>query len=79
MIKIDGSLIRNIDTDKNAEEVVRSIIEFARSKQLETIAEFVHSAPVQEKVAELGIDYSQGYFLGKPGLLVDDPVEALSK
>ncbi len=66
IMKIDGSLIKNIDTDKNARLVVETIIIFARKLGKETVAEFVHSEEIFKIVKELGIDYAQGYYLGKP-------------
>jgi len=66
LIKIDGSLIKEIDQDKNAEMVVKTIIEFAKSVDAKTVAEFVHSKNVLQKVEELGIDMAQGFYLGKP-------------
>ncbi|WP_457596891.1 EAL domain-containing protein [Hydrogenimonas sp.] len=66
ILKIDGSLIRNVDHDRHAELVVRTIVEFAKGAGLSTVAEFVHSEAVYKKVAELGIDCAQGYYLGAP-------------
>lgn len=65
-IKIDGSMIKNITSNKDTEEVVRTIIDFAQKRNLKTIAEFVSSQEIYEKVLELGIDYSQGYYIGEP-------------
>jgi len=65
-MKIDGSLIKNIDTDKNARLVVETIIVFAQKLQKKTVAEFVHSKEIYEIVKDLGVDYAQGYYLGKP-------------
>lgn len=65
-IKIDGSMIKEITTNPDTQEVVKTIIDFAKKRQLKTIAEFVHSREVFDKVVELGIDYSQGYFIGEP-------------
>jgi diguanylate cyclase (GGDEF)-like protein/PAS domain S-box-containing protein len=65
-IKIDSSLIKNIDTENNAQMVTRFIVEFARSLGKKTISEFVCSKEIYEKVKELGVDYSQGYYFGKP-------------
>jgi len=65
-IKIDGSLIKNIDTDANAETIVRSVNHFVHSLGMKTVAEFVHSQPVFEKLLDLGIDYFQGYHLSPP-------------
>jgi PAS domain S-box-containing protein/diguanylate cyclase (GGDEF)-like protein len=65
-IKIDGSMIKNITTNHNNEEVVKTIIEFGKKRKLKTIAEFVSSKEIFDKVVELGIDYSQGYYIGEP-------------
>ena len=65
-LKIDGSLIRNLDTDKNAGLIVETILVFAKKLGKKTVAEFVHSKEILEIVKKLGIDYVQGYYLGKP-------------
>lgn len=65
-IKIDGSLIKNIDTNKENEIVTKTIITFAKELGVKTIAEFVSSEAIFEKVKILGIDYAQGYYIGKP-------------
>lgn len=66
ILKIDGSLIRNIDTDTNAQTILIAITEFSKHLGLHTVAEFVHSEAVYNKCRELGIDYLQGYYLGEP-------------
>lgn len=71
-LKIDGSLIRNIDKDTNSKTIVESIVGFTQKMGIKTIAEFVHSREVFETSKEMGIDYSQGYFLGKPANRVRD-------
>lgn len=65
-IKIDGSLIKNLDMDLSAQDIVRSIVEFANRLNIQTIAEFVSSASIYEECKELGIDYIQGYYLSEP-------------
>lgn len=65
-IKIDGSLIRNLHTDKNAISIIEAIVYFAQKRQLICIAEFVHNSEVYEIVKNLGIDRSQGFYLGEP-------------
>ena len=65
-IKIDGSLIENIDVDKSALLVVETIVNFAKKLGMKTIAEYVHSSVVMNKVKELGIDYSQGFYIDEP-------------
>jgi len=65
-IKIDGSLIQNIDTDINKRLAVESILHFAKNKGIKTIAEFVENESIFNTVVELGIDYSQGYLFSQP-------------
>ena len=65
-LKIDGSLIRNIDTDTNAQTILTAITEFSKHLGLKTVAEFVHSEAVYTKCKEMGVDYLQGYYLGEP-------------
>jgi len=67
-IKIDGSLIQNMDVDKNALIVVETIVEFAKKLGIKTIAEYVHSSIIMDKVKELGIDYSQGFYIDEPSI-----------
>lgn len=65
-VKIDGSLIKNIDTDKNSELIVELIVDFAKRMKIQTIAEFIHNEAIYKKIKSMGIDYSQGYYLGEP-------------
>ena len=65
-IKIDGSLIKGMMERENTLFLVKAIVSIAKKFGFKTVAEFVSSAEIQAKVEELGIDYSQGYFIGKP-------------
>ncbi|MDD2357544.1 MAG: EAL domain-containing protein [Thiovulaceae bacterium] len=65
-IKIDGSLIKNIDRDKNAQIIVETIVDFAKKLKVQTVAEFVHNEAVYLKVKELGVDRTQGYYFAEP-------------
>lgn len=69
-LKIDGSLIKTFHVDKNLELTVKTITKFASTLGIKVVAEFVHNAEVFAKVQELGIDYSQGYYLHEPERLV---------
>jgi diguanylate cyclase (GGDEF)-like protein len=66
VIKIDGSLIKDIDTSDISYKLVESIIAFARASNKKVVAEYIHSPKVLEIVKELGIIYGQGFYLGKP-------------
>lgn len=70
-IKIDGSLIKNLDHNENSEVVVELIVNFAKQMNIKTIAEFVHNDAVYQKVKSMGIDYMQGYLLGEPAPFIE--------
>ncbi|MDD5118330.1 MAG: EAL domain-containing protein [Sulfuricurvum sp.] len=65
-IKIDGSLIKNINHDKDHLLTVESILFFARKKGIETIAEFVEDEAIFSTLMNLGVEYSQGYLFSTP-------------
>ena len=65
-IKIDGSFIKNIDTDQRSYSLVKGIVNSAKDLHIKTIAEFVHSKEVFDIVKELGIDEFQGYYFSEP-------------
>ena len=67
-IKIHGSFIKELAKDNSYKIIVQSIVDFAKKSGIKTIAEHVESIEVYEIVKELGIDYSQGYLLGKPSI-----------
>ena len=66
IIKIDGSIVKNICKDENCLMLVKAITNFAKSLNAVVVAEFVESEEIQEKVLENGIEYSQGYLFAKP-------------
>jgi len=65
-LKIDGTLVKNIDKDEKSYKVVKNIIQFAKDAQMKTIAEFVHSKEVYNKLVELNVDFVQGYYICEP-------------
>ena len=65
-IKIDGSLIKNINSDNNLYLTVQTIVGFAKALKIKTVAEFVHNEDVLNCVQILDIDYSQGFFIDEP-------------
>ncbi len=70
-IKIDASIIKNLDQDSNLVIIARMIAEAARALGISTIAEFVHSEAVFLKCKEIGFDYSQGYYFSEPKENID--------
>jgi len=66
ILKIDGSLIRNIATSGYSRNIVETIVAFAKKQNIQTIAEFVENKEIFDILNVIGIDYSQGYYFGKP-------------
>ena len=65
-IKIDGRLVKEIDADPVSLALVKGINEMGQLMGKKTIAEYVESKASLEKLRALGVDYAQGYFIGKP-------------
>ena len=66
IVKIDGSLIKNIDTSKTSYSIVEAIMRFAKNLNMDVVGEFVHNESVLRKLEELHLQYGQGFYLGKP-------------
>lgn len=70
-LKIDASLIKNIAKNENSYKITKTIIEFAKSLNLKTIAEYVENEEIFSIIKEFGADYSQGYYFSAP---ISDPI-----
>ncbi len=66
ILKIDGSFIRDIHNNNADQLFVKALVDVARGMGMRTIAEFVENEQVYDRVRSLGVDYVQGYYLGKP-------------
>lgn len=65
-LKIDGSLVKFITTDESSRVIVKTIVNFASNLGLKTIAEFVEDRDSLELLEKMGVDFVQGYYIGKP-------------
>jgi EAL domain-containing protein (putative c-di-GMP-specific phosphodiesterase class I) len=65
-LKIDGSLVKFITTDESSRVIVKTIVNFASNLGLKTIAEFVEDRDSLELLEKMGVDFIQGYYIGKP-------------
>jgi len=68
-LKIDGTFIRDIVTNRADQVLVRSLVQIASELGKHTIAEFVEDQAILDKLRELGVDYAQGYHIGRPTTL----------
>ena len=66
ILKIDGSLVKNIVNDTYSRNVVETIVTFAKKQNIITIAEYVENEEIFNILNDLGVDYSQGYYFGEP-------------
>jgi diguanylate cyclase (GGDEF)-like protein len=64
-LKIDGSLVRDVLTHERAATLVAAIAQMARALGVKTVAECVETESVRERIAALGVDYAQGFSIGK--------------
>jgi len=71
MLKIDGSFVRDVLKDTRAESMVRAIAQLARSMSIATVAEHVETEEIRTRIATLGVDYGQGFAIGRPAPLID--------
>jgi EAL domain-containing protein (putative c-di-GMP-specific phosphodiesterase class I) len=75
MLKIDGSFVRDILKDPRTESMVRAIAQLAHGMSIVTVAEYVETDEIRTRVSSLGVDYGQGFAIGRPAPLVDLLVE----
>ena len=66
ILKIDGSLIKNIHVSKFSRNIVETIQSFADKMGIKTVAEFVSNEEIFKVVNEIGITYTQGYYIDEP-------------
>ena len=76
-IKLDGSYVVDVLTNPRSQALVRAIVQLADSMGITTVAEYVESNTVRDRLASLGIQFGQGYALGRPGPL-DDVLAAVA-
>jgi Amt family ammonium transporter len=65
MLKIDGSFVRDVIRDPRADSMVQVIAQLARTMSLDTVAEYVETEEIRERIASHGVDYAQGYAIGR--------------
>jgi EAL domain-containing protein (putative c-di-GMP-specific phosphodiesterase class I) len=71
ILKIDGSFVRDSVKDQGAASLIYAIVQLARGMSLTTVAEYVETDEIHALVASLGVDYGQGFAIGKPRPLAD--------
>ena len=70
-LKIDGSFVRDAITNPRSESMIKAIAQLAKVMCMETIAEYVETDVLRARMADLGVDYGQGFAMGKSRPLED--------
>ena len=70
-VKIDGNFVRDILSNRNSQATVKAVVELAKGLGLETVAEYVETDEIRDEVRRIGVDYAQGYALGRPEPLTE--------
>jgi ammonium transporter, Amt family len=73
-LKIDGSFVKDIETDPIDLAMVQAINAIGHVMGLKTIAEYVSNEAILDSIRRIGVDYGQGYHLGEP-----QPLASLGK
>jgi len=77
-LKIDGSFIRDITENRISESMVVAITQVAKVMKLKTVAEYVESQKTMSLIKKIGVDFAQGYAIGRP-IAVDDVLQTLTR
>jgi len=65
-LKIDGSFVRDAANNPRTESMVRAIAQLAHTMGMETVAEYVETDELRIRMAALGVDFGQGFSIGRP-------------
>lgn len=68
-VKIDGSFVRNMQRDSLQLTMVRSMNDIAHALGKQTVAEYVDNRECMDQLKSIGVDYLQGFYVGKPQVL----------
>lgn len=66
MVKIDGAFVRDIVDNYDNRLFVKTLLEFTNAFGLKSVAEYVENGEIAKMLMELGVEYLQGYYFGRP-------------
>ncbi|WP_097027021.1 EAL domain-containing protein [Clostridium peptidivorans] len=70
-LKIDGSFIKEINDKEENSYIVQAIVNMAKAFKVKTVAEFVEDKEILDTIEKLGVDFSQGYYTGRPDININ--------
>jgi EAL domain-containing protein (putative c-di-GMP-specific phosphodiesterase class I) len=65
-LKIDGIFVRDVVSDDRSQAMLSAIVQLARAMNLKTVAECVESEAIWQATRALGVEYGQGFSIGRP-------------
>lgn len=65
-VKIDGSFVRQLATSREDRILVRALAEIAQGLGKKTVAEYVENSEILDQLVQFGVDYAQGFYIGRP-------------
>jgi len=71
LVKIDGEYVVDLVDNPQDQVLVRALVQVCQAYGIHTVAEFVQDEPTLRLLRELGVDYVQGYFIGRPAPVVE--------
>lgn len=78
LVKLDGSLTRDMMQNARSQEIISSIMHMANTMHFKVVAEYVETREMRDKLVELGCVYHQGYYYSKP-LPIEEFISLLHK
>lgn len=66
-VKVDVTIVRDVDVDENKQHIVKNIVEYAHRRDMFIIAEGIETGSELKKLLDLGVDLLQGFYLARPG------------
>ncbi len=79
VVKIDGEFIKELESSEADRLTVQAIVQIARGLGKPTIAEFVENEATLRLLSTIGVDFAQGYHLGRPRPVILDPEFAVAR
>lgn len=67
-VKIDMSIVQNIDEDVNRQKLLQNLVTYFKERKIKIIAEGVETISELSALIRFGVDYVQGFYLGRPNL-----------
>jgi diguanylate cyclase (GGDEF)-like protein len=66
LLKIDGSFVRDILRDPRSESMVQAITQLAHTMSIQTVAEYVETEEIRQRIGSIGVDFGQGFAIARP-------------